>query len=417
MINNINDITIKNKKELFTKISELIKTTKIKIISNINLAMVYTYYKIGKIIVEEEQNGKDKAKYGEMLIKNVSKYLTKNFGKGFSEVNLKQMRQFYLTYSNKKQISQALPDQLELDISSNNNQIQQAMPVEFSLSWTHYIILLKIENPDERKFYEIETINNNWSTRELERQHHSSLYERLALSKDKNKIIELSKKGQILEQPNDIIKSPFVLEFLGLEEKSSYSENDLENAIITKLQSFLLELGKGFLFEARQKRFSFDNQNFYVDLVFYNRILKCYVLMDLKIGKITHQDLGQMQMYVNYFDRYVKRNEENKTIGILLCKEKSDALVELTLPKDSNVLASEYKLYLPDKKLLQKKLKEFYETAQNSLETQSNLSAEKNNTKQIKNVNNINNNRNNNKTNKLTKTSILVKLDNRGKRK
>jgi predicted nuclease of restriction endonuclease-like (RecB) superfamily len=264
------------------------------------------------------------------------------------------MRQFYLTYG-KPQIQQAASVEFE------NLPIGQTLSDQFKLSWSHYLILMKIDNTDERKFYEIETIQNNWSIRTLERQYHSSLYERIALSKDKKKIEALASKGNNLETPKDVIKSPLVLEFLGLEEKSNYSETDLESAIIDKLKDFLLELGKGFLFEARQKRFSFDNKHFFVDLVFYNRLLQCYVLIDLKTDELSHQDLGQMQMYVNYFDRHVRTEFEKPTIGILLCKKKSDLLVELTLPEEANIYASEYSLYLPDKQLLQQKLLEWTE--------------------------------------------------------
>lgn len=197
--------------------------------------------------------------------------------------------------------------------------------------------------------------------RTLQRQYNSSLYERLALSRDKEGVLRLATEGNVIAKPEDIIKQPTVLEFLGMEEKAKYSETDLETALINKLQKFLLELGKGYLFEARQKRFTYGEDNFYVDLVFYNRLLRCYVLIDLKVDKLMHQDIGQMQMYVNYYDRYEKLENENPTIGILLCKEKNDALVEITLPKDANIYASEYKLYLPDKKLLQQKLKEWIE--------------------------------------------------------
>lgn len=216
-----------------------------------------------------------------------------------------------------------------------------------------------MESADERRFYEIEAKNQNWSVRQLQRQYNSSLYERLALSKDKEAILRLAQEGQTINKPDDIIKNPLTLEFLGLKPDASHSETKFENAIIDKLQQFLLELGKGFLFEARQKRFTFDEENFFVDLVFYNRLLQCYVLIDLKVDKLAHQDLGQMQMYVNYYDRYVKQDFEKPTIGILLCKEKKDALVELTLPKDSNIYAQQYALYLPDKQLLQAKLKEW----------------------------------------------------------
>lgn len=330
--------------KLYTKIVDLINTSRSKIVSTINTTMVYTYFEIGRMIVEEEQKGKERADYATYIIKNLSKKLSEQFGKGFDTSNLKRMRQFYRMFS-----------------------IGETVSHQFKLSWSHYVILIKIEDPLKRSFYEIETINNNWSVRELERQKNSSLYERLALSRDKEKVLELSKKGQVIETAKDIIKSPIVLEFLGLDEKKHYSESDLEGAIISQLQKFLLELGKGFLFEARQKRFTLDDQNFFVDLVLYNRLLRYYVLIDLKIGKITHQDLGQMQMYVNYYDRYVKLDSENKTIGILLCEENSKAVVKLTLPEDSNIMAAEYNLYLPDKELLERKLKEFRELAEDRL--------------------------------------------------
>ncbi len=226
----------------------------------------------------------------------------------------------------------------------------------FKLGWSHYVALLTLSNAEERRFYEIEATANSWSVRELERQIDSSLYERLALSRDKEEIRRLAEQGLVIQKAADIIKNPMVLEFLNLREEPSYSEFELESAIIDKLEHFLLELGKGFLFEGRQKRFTFDNDHFYVDLVFYNRLLRCYVLIDLKRDKLTHQDLGQMQMYVNHFDRSVKTKEETPTIGIVLCHRKNEALVELTLPKDSNIYASEYQLYLPSKEELQQKL-------------------------------------------------------------
>ena len=229
----------------------------------------------------------------------------------------------------------------------------------FFLSWGHYIRLMRIVNINERHFYEIESYTNNWSVRELSRQFDSSLYERLALSRNKEDVKRLSQLGQVIEKPIDAIKSPLVLNFLELKEDNSYSEKDLETRIINKLQDFLLELGKGFTFVKRQMRLSFGEQHFYVDLVFYNRFLRCFVVIDLKIGELKHQDIGQMQMYVNYFDRYVKTNDENKTIGILLCKEKNDAIVELTLPEDNNqIFASQYELVLPSKEELKKLLEE-----------------------------------------------------------
>lgn len=218
---------------------------------------------------------------------------------------------------------------------------------------------MRIKSDAERSFYEIECQKQNWSVRQLQRQYNSSLYERLALSRDKDGVMRLAQEGQTISRPEDILKNPLTLEFLGLKSEAVYSESKLETAIIDKLQQFMLELGKGFLFEARQKRFTFDEDNYYVDLVLYNRLLQCFVLIDLKVGKLTHQDLGQMQMYVNYYDRHIKEDFEKPTIGILLCKEKKDALVELTLPKDSNIYAQQYALYLPDKNVLQAKLKEW----------------------------------------------------------
>jgi predicted nuclease of restriction endonuclease-like (RecB) superfamily len=218
---------------------------------------------------------------------------------------------------------------------------------------------MRIKNDAERRFYEIEATQGQWDVRRLQRQYGSSLYERLALSREKDAVMKLASEGQTIEKPQDLLKNPLSLEFLGMEEKPQYSESDLESAIISKLQQFLLELGKGFLYEARQKRFTFNEKHYKVDLVTYNRLLKCYVLIDLKTDVLEHQDLGQMQMYVHYFDRHVKRDGENPTIGILLCKEKDDAIVELTLPEGENIFASEYSLYLPDKTLLQRKLAEW----------------------------------------------------------
>jgi predicted nuclease of restriction endonuclease-like (RecB) superfamily len=229
----------------------------------------------------------------------------------------------------------------------------------FTLSWSHYVVLLSIKDPDERSFYEIKAANSGWSQPELKRQVASSLYERLALSRDKKRVRQLAAEGHTVVQPTDLLREPYVLEFLGLEEKPAYSESDLESAIIDKLQHFLLELGKGFLFEARQKRFTIGDDHYFVDLVFYNRLLRAYVIIDLKIGKLTHQDLGQMQMYVNYFDRHVKLDDEHPTVGIILCKKKHEALVEITLPAEANMYASEYRLYLPSKEELRQRLLEW----------------------------------------------------------
>ncbi len=273
--------------------------------------------------------------------------------------NLEYIRKFYKVFYSR--IPQSVVGKLEKSKRTPKSNIPQSVIEEFkqpfSLSWTHYIQLLKIENDDERNFYEIEAINADWSVRELQRQFNSSLFERLALSKDKIGIKELAKKGQIIEKPTDTLKHHTVLEFLDLREDEKYTESDLENAIISKIEHFMLELGKGFLFEGRQKRFSFEGDSFFVDLVLYNRLLKCYVLIDLKIGRLTHQDIGQMQMYVNYYDRKMKVSEENSTIGIILCKEENKAVVEFTLPQDNKtIFAKEYKLYLPSKDQLKKQL-------------------------------------------------------------
>ena len=306
--------------------------------------------------MEEQQEGSSRAKYGQQIINNLSEKLLTEFGRGFSGDTLKNARKFYLTY--KERISETVFSLFAIEKSETVfSLLNETVP--FQLSWSHYLQLMRIENANERNFYEIEALKSNWSVRTLQRQYNSSLYERLALSKDKSDILRLSTEGNVIAKPQDIIKQPTVLEFLGIEEKAKYVESDLESAIIDKLQKFLLEMGKGYLFEARQKRFTFNEDNFYVDLVTYNRLLHCYVLIDLKVDKLTHQDIGQMQMYVNYYDRYEKLDTENPTIGILLCKEKNDALVEITLPKDANIYASEYKLYLPDKKVLQDKLKQW----------------------------------------------------------
>ena len=324
------------KTELVERIEQLIAEAKKRTISAVNTAMVYTYYEIGRMIVDDEQQGEERAQYGKAVLKELSIRLTNKFGKGFSVENLDRMRYFYKTYS-------------------KTNSSTLLTNSYFTLSWSHYLKLMRIDNPDERRFYEIEAKENNWSLRELQRQFDCSLYERLQLSRDKDGIKALAKKGQIIESPKDVIKDPYVLEFLGLEELPQYSESELEQRLIDHLQTFLLELGKGFTFVGRQVRFTFDEQHFRVDLVFYNRLLRAFVLIDLKRGTLKHQDLGQMQMYVNYYDRFVKTDDENPTIGILLCTDKSDAMVEITLPQDNNqIFASKYQTYLPSKEELQK---------------------------------------------------------------
>lgn len=335
---------------------ELVEYARSITAKQINFVQLMTFYAIGKWIVEVEQNGESRAKYGKQIIKNLSEVMNMQFGQGFSVDTLENARKFYLTYQDR--ISETMFRKFAVEKSETVFRLFEETP-PFTLPWSHYLLLMRIKDENERKFYEIEAKQSGWSIRTLQRQYNSSLYERLALSREKNEVLRLASEGNIVTRPQDIVKQPTVLEFLGLDEKAKFVESDLETAIIDKLQKFLLELGKGYLFEARQKRFTYREENFYIDLVFYNRLLRCYVLIDLKIDKLTHQDLGQMLMYVHYYDRYEKLPDENPTIGILLCKEKDDALVEITLPENSNIYASEYRLYLPDKKELQQKLKEW----------------------------------------------------------
>ena len=359
----MNDIQLRED-TLFERISALIDLARKRVRTTIDTTMVYTYYGVGHYIVEDEQQGEQRAQYGQAVLKNLSARLTDKYGEGWSVDTLENCRKFYLVYSimsdgqTKSETSFRKLDNQSPAIpetpsrKSENNQ-------SFTLSWSHYLVLMRIKNEEERRFYEIECQKQDWSVRQLKREYGTSLYERLALSRDKEEVMRLSQEGQTIEKPKDIIKDPLTLEFLGLRRDSSFSESSLESAIITKLQDFLLEMGKGFLFEARQKKFTFNERHFYVDLVLYNRLLQCYVLVDLKAGDLSHQDLGQMQMYVNYYDRHVKEAFEKPTIGILLCKDKDDALVELTLPEDANVYATSYELCIPDKAILQSKVKQW----------------------------------------------------------
>jgi predicted nuclease of restriction endonuclease-like (RecB) superfamily len=323
-------------KALFSQIGNILIQSKKIAYQSVNSILTTTYWQIGKEIIEFEQGGKNRAEYGESTIKQLSDDLTRQFGKGFSYRNLQQIKKFYSCFE----------------------KVQTVSAQSFPLSWSHYVRLISITSPSERSFYEIEAIQNQWSVRELNRQFDSSLYERLALSKDKKGVKKLATKGQIIEKPQDLFKEPYILEFLGLSERDNYSESDLETAIINNLEHFLLELGKGFTFVSRQKRITSGVKHFYIDLVFYNRLLKCFVLIDLKIGELKHQDIGQMQMYVNYFDQNQKAKEENPTIGIVLCKEKDDFVVKYTLPKDNKqIFAKQYQLYLPKKEELIEQIK------------------------------------------------------------
>ena len=319
---------------LINDVKTILHSAKSRVYQTINLTMTQSYFEIGKRIVQEEQGGERRASYGKEILKTLSNELNKEFGKGFSVDNLENMRKFYIVFSKSETVSR-----------------------KFTLSYSHYIFLSRMGNEDERNFYELEATSNSWSLRELKRQFNSGLFERLSLSREKEQIKELSQKGQVVQTIDDLIKDPYILEFVGLPELNSYSESELEQKLIDKLEHFLLELGKGFTFVARQKRITIDEKHFKVDLVFYNRILKCFVVIDLKIGELKHQDIGQMMMYVNYFDRVEKIDDENKTIGIILCKDKSDALVEMTLPKDENqIFASRYLTVLPNKEEFKKLL-------------------------------------------------------------
>ena len=312
------------KRDIFLDdIRKIIDAARNQAVRSVDFCRVQMYWHMGKRIFEEEQQGKDRADYGTYLIKNLAKQLQPEYGSGFSVRQLEFCRQFYRLYP----IANALRSQL---------------------NWTQYRLLIQIDNPDKREYYELESVNNNWTARETERQINSQLYERLLLSNDKEAVLAVARKERIPQSPLEIIKDPMCLEFLGLERKPTYYEKDLETAIITHLQHFLLELGQGFTFVARQKRILLEDDEFFADLVFYNRLLKCFVVIELKTGKLTHQDLGQLQMYVNYYDRVEKTAEENPTIGILLCTDKNDTAVRMALPEDNKtILASEYKLYLP----------------------------------------------------------------------
>jgi predicted nuclease of restriction endonuclease-like (RecB) superfamily len=311
-------------KGFLENVRQLLREAQASVVREVNHAMLRTYFELGRRIVEEEQKGVEQAAYGTYLMKALSEKLTEEFGKGYSRRNLELMRRFYTIYRFAKS------------------------PISQSLSWTHYVLLMRIESEGERRFYEIEAEAGRWSVRELDRQINAALYQRLAVSKDKGRVKELAERGHQIEKPMDAIKDPYVLEFLRLPDKPQYSELDLEQALIDKIEHFLLELGKGFAFVGRQVRFTFDEEHFRVDLVFYNRLLRCFVLIDLKIGKLKHQDLGQMQMYVNYYDRFVKLEDELPTIGIILCRDKKNAMVEITLPEDNKqIFASKYLLYLP----------------------------------------------------------------------
>ena len=329
-----NNVSLTNQDAFVGEIRTIIDNARSAAIRSVDFNRVQMYWNIGRRIVEEEQHGKERADYGTYLIKNLAKELEPEYGSGFGVRQLEQSRQFYRTYP----IANTLRSQL---------------------NWSQYRRLIQIEDPDKREYYELESVNGGWTARETERQINSMLYERLLLSNEKEKVLAVARNQRIPESLTEVIKDPMVLEFLGLERKAAYYEKDLESAIISHIAEFLLEMGKGFSFVARQKRILLEDDEFFADLVFYNRLLRCFVVVELKTGKLTHQDLGQLQMYVNYYDRCEKQEDENPTIGILLCSDKNDTVVKMALPENnSTILASKYQLYLPTTEQLIKEIDE-----------------------------------------------------------
>lgn len=316
----------------YGSIRQILETARSNAYRAVNFAMVEAYWEIGRVIVEEEQKGKNRANYGKRLIAEISARLKGEFGKGFDERNLWYMRSFY-------------------------QKFRKMNALRSELAWTHYRLLLRVENENAMRFYLNECVNSRWSTRELERQMNSLLYERLALCKNRKKVLELSEKGQIIRNARDVVKDPFVLEFLGMTENAGANENELEERLISHLKEFLLELGRGFSFVGRQKRITVENDHYYIDLVFYNYILKCFVLIDLKIGKLSHGDIGQMDFYVRYFEKEVRREGDNPTIGIILCSDKNNAMAKYTLlDGNKQLFATKYRLVLPDEKELEREI-------------------------------------------------------------
>lgn len=382
--------TQRTSSDLYKRIREILESARSGLARTVNTTQVMANWLIGREIVEEEQHGKRRAEYGERLMSNLADRLHKEYGTGYGLVNLKLFKQFYLLYPQLVGVQKgyasrnlflansqtgaptkgyALSSQTGGEIRHEvRAKAWQPGSLSPNLSWTHYRALLKVEDATARSFYEIEAIQNSWSTRELERQINSLLFERLAKSKDKAGLMKLATKGHEVQQATDVFKDPVVIEFLGLPESSRLVESDLEEALINQLQAFLLELGKGFAFVSRQERLTIDGDHFYIDLVFYHTILKCYVLIDLKIGKLMHQDLGQLQLYVNYYDQERRTPGDNPTLGLILCTDKNDAVVRYTLGPDQQqkIFASRYKLHLPTeaelKTELQRELKQIEQT-------------------------------------------------------
>jgi predicted nuclease of restriction endonuclease-like (RecB) superfamily len=331
--------------EFYDSIAEVLRAARSNAYRAVNFMMVEAYWTVGRMIVEEEQQGKDRAEYGSYLLKDLSTRLTREFGKGFNETNLRYIRQFYLTYP----IRHALRDESPQDRdSAPHKPILNAVRAE--LTWTHYRLLIRVEKPEAREWYMNEAADQNWSTRALERQINSLYYERLLMSRDKTPVIDemLEKTESLAPLPEDFIKDPYVLEFLGMPDAHQFREAELEQAIIGKLQAFMLELGKGFAFVARQHRISTETKDFFIDLVFYNYILKCFLLIDLKTSELTHEDIGKMDMYVRLFEDTVKGKDDNPTVGLILCTDKDHTVVKYSVLNESRQLfASKYRLYLP----------------------------------------------------------------------
>lgn len=373
--------------DLLSRITALIEGSRGAVLRTVNSEMVFVYWFIGSEIVEEQQSGRERAVYGDKVIETLSEQLSKRFGKGYSIASLKSFRQFYLTFPQRLKKSYPAGSQLagakqypegaessnsyrtgsELNpltlLSPEKNTIEEVLtvlrtvPFSPDLSWSHYRAIMRVENELSRSFYEIETARNRWSKDELERQIASQLFERLAHGKDREGILRLALTGEIVTTPAEAIRDPLILEFLNLPESRRLVETDFEEALITHLQEFLLELGKGFAFIGRQQRITLEGDHYYIDLVFYHTHLKCYVVVDLKTVKLTHGDLGQMQLYVNYYDREIKDESDNPTIGLILCTDKNEAMVEYLLSKgNEQIFASRYKLFLPDEKRLEKEM-------------------------------------------------------------
>lgn len=341
----------KNIEQIYHSIAEHVRQARSNVLKSVNHEQVIAYWSIGRNIVEQEQLGKSRANYGKALLETLSSRLTQEFGKGFGITNLKYIRQFYLTYPNR--IGHKPCDQLTTE------------PFNPNLSWSHYRLLMREVRAEARSFYEIEAAKDHWSVPQLQRQMGSFLFDRLAVSRDKQTVIALANKGQVIKSAEDSLKDPVILEFLGYKEHHTYTESDLESAIINHLQEFLLEMGKGFAFIGRQKRITIEGDHFYPDLVFYHTILKCYTIIDLKLNHLTHGDVGQIRMYVNYYDRAVKQDNDNPTIGLLLCADKNDAVVKYTLPENNKqIFARKYQLYLPTIEQLRDEVKREYKEAE-----------------------------------------------------